>query len=739
MELSVADLKPGDSAKVRKLEGKRGYVARLAALGFTIGAPIKVMRKNARGPLLVCLRGTQIALGFGEAAGILVSRFDEEKVAAPEPCHMTFTIALAGQPNVGKSTVFNLLTGMNQHVGNWSGKTVDQKTGSFLFNKNQYKVVDLPGSYSLSANSEEELIAREYILTEHPDLVVAVVDAATLERTLYLVAELLLLPAPVLLALNMMDVAEKEGIRIEPDVLEKAMGIPVVPMSASRGQGIEELKNAIESMLLEKAEYCPNLPAILPAHKSVLDSVEDIVAAYVPEIYPSDWVALKLLEGDEVLSALMKRKMPENEWKRMGAILYKHEDAVLDIAGARYQWIGRMVRAAVVEPPASRIGFTTRIDRFLTHPIIGTVALIALMGGVFWITFSVGAPIQRMLGSLLGGFGNLIRSRMMGSPHWLGELFAGGILGGLGIVLTFLPILAIFYFALGFLEDTGYMARAAYLTDRFMHMMGLHGKSFMPIILGFGCNVPAVLGTRIIESKKARVLTALLVPFVPCTARLTVVSILAPIFFGSAAFWVTWGLVGVNLVILALLGLVLHRFAFGDEHVAFIMELPLYHLPNMKTIGIYVWQNLVGFLKKAGSIILTASLVVWAFSYFPTGTIMTSYLGVFGHWLEPVSRLLGLPWQVFIALLTSFAAKENTIATLGILYGNINVILPTVISSAAALGLLAFQMLFIPCVGTIAAIKQETKSVKWTTFSLAIMLFLSFGVAFTIYQVGRLF
>jgi ferrous iron transport protein B len=739
MELSVADLRPGDSAKVRKLEGGRGYIARLAALGFTIGAPIKVMRKNARGPLLVCLRGTQIALGFGEAAGILVSRFDEEKVAVPEPCHMTFTIALAGQPNVGKSTVFNLLTGMNQHVGNWTGKTVDQKTGSFLFNKNQYKVVDLPGSYSLSANSEEELIAREYILTEHPDLVVAVVDAATLERTLYLVAELLLLPAPVLLALNMMDVAEKEGIRIEPDVLEKAIGIPVVPMSASRGQGIEELKNAIESMLLEKVEYYPNLPAILPAHKSVLDSVEDIVAVYVPEIYPSDWVALKLLEGDEVLSALMKRKMPENEWKRMGAILYKHEDAVLDIAGARYQWIGRMVRAAVVEPPASRIGFTTRIDRFLTHPIIGTVALIALMGGVFWLTFSVGAPIQRMLGSLLGGFGNLIRSRMMGSPHWLGELFAGGILGGLGIVLTFLPILAIFYFALGFLEDTGYMARAAYLTDRFMHMMGLHGKSFMPIILGFGCNVPAVLGTRIIESKKARVLTALLVPFVPCTARLTVVSILAPIFFGSAAFWVTWGLVGVNLVILALLGLVLHRFAFGDEHVAFIMELPLYHLPNMKTIGIYVWQNLVGFLKKAGSIILTASLIIWAFSYFPTGTIMTSYLGVFGHWLEPVSRLLGLPWQVFIALLTSFAAKENTIATLGILYGNINVILPTVISSAAALGLLAFQMLFIPCVGTITAIKQETKSVKWTTFSLAIMLFLSFGVAFTIYQVGRLF
>jgi len=738
MELRVADLKPGDSAKVRKLEGGRSYIARLAALGFTIGAPIKVLRKNARGPMLVSLRGTQIALGFGEAAGILVSRSEKKETGVPEPPNATFTIALAGQPNVGKSTIFNLLTGMNQHVGNWTGKTVDKKTGEYIHGKNGYEVVDLPGAYSLSANSEEELIAREFVLTEHPDLVVAVVDAATLERNLYLVAELLLLPSPVLLALNMMDVAEKEGIKIEGDVLEKAIGIPVVPMSASRGQGIEELKVAVEAMLLQKAEYRPVLPAILPAHEPVLDSVRDLVAAYVPEIYPSDWVALKLLEGDEVLSALMKARMPEEEWKAVGAILYEHEDAVLDIAGARYHWIGRMVRAAVVEPPVSRIGFTTRIDRYLTHPLIGTAALIALMGAVFWLTFSVGAPIQSLLGSLLGGFGNLIRGWTSGGPRWIGELLAGGLLGGLGMVLTFLPILAIFYLALGFLEDTGYMARAAYLTDRLMHMMGLHGKSFMPIILGFGCNVPAVLGTRIIESKKARIQTALLVPFVPCTARLAVVSILAPIFFGKAAFWVTWALVGGNLAILSALGLLLHRFAFEDEHVAFIMELPLYHMPNMRTIGLYVRQNLLGFLRKAGSVILAASLVVWAFSYFPTGTIVTSYLGVFGKWLEPASRLLGLPWQVFVALLTSFAAKENTIATLAVLYGNINVELPKVLSSAAALGLLAFQMLFVPCVGTIAAIRQETESLKWTAFSVAIMLFLSFGAAIAIYQVGRL-
>jgi ferrous iron transport protein B len=737
MEISVADLKPGESAKVRRLEGGRSYVARLAALGFTIGAPIKVIRKNGRGPLLVSLRGSQIALGFGEAVGIIVGAVKEETPPL-ETREANYRIALSGQPNVGKSTVFNLLTGLSQHVGNWTGKTVDQKAGSYTYNKNQYGIVDLPGTYSLSANSEEELIARDYILHEHPDLVVAVVDAATLERNLYLVAELLLLPSPVLLALNMMDVAEKEGIKVEPDVLEKAIGIPVVPMSASRGQGLEELEAAIESMLLQKSVYRPNLPPILPAHKPILDSVQEMVAAYVPDIYPTDWVALKLLEGDEALSSLMKAKMPEEEWKAVGALLYKHEDAVLDIAGARYQWIGRMVRAAVVEPPVSRMGFTTRLDRVLTHPLFGTAALILLMGCVFWLTFSIGAPMQGWLSALMRGLGGALRGWTAGGPRWIGELLAGGVLGGLGMVLTFLPILAIFYLALGLLEDTGYMARAAYLTDRFMHMMGLHGKSFMPIVLGFGCNVPAVLGTRIIESKKARIQTALLIPFVPCTARLAVVSILAPIFFGPSAFWVTWGLVGGNLVILAVLGLVLHRFAFDDGHVAFIMELPLYHVPNMRTIGIYVWQNLVGFLRKAGSIILAASLVVWALSYFPSGDITTSYLGAFGRWLEPVSRILGLPWQVFVAILTSFAAKENTVATLAVLYGDIGKALPLVVSTAAGLGLLVFQMLFVPCVGTIAAIKQETNSVKWTAFSVVLMLVLSFAVAAAVYQAGRL-
>ncbi len=736
---TIKDLKKGETGTVLKLTGGRGYVARLAALGFTFGAQVTVLRKPSKGPILVGIRGTQIALGQGEADGISISRVDESAFPAKEAATETFRIALAGQPNVGKSTVFNLLTGLNQHVGNWTGKTVEQKSGSFVRNGTAYSIVDLPGTYSLSANSEEELIARDFILKERPDLVVAVVDAATLERSMYIVAELLLLNSPVLLALNMMDVAKGEGIKVEPKVLETALGIPVVPMAASHGEGIAELQEAIEGMVRHGAEYHPSLPVILPAHKPVLDEIERMVSPYVPADYPSDWVALKLLEGDERLSSSMKEQMPEAEWKAMDALIYQHEDAVLDVAGARYQWIGRMVRAAVVEPPVSRMGLTAKLDRWLTHPFIGTIALIAMLAGVFALTFSIGGPIQKYLGDLVAALGDGIRAGLSGQPRWIGEFLAGGVLNGLGMVLTFLPILAIFYLALGLLEDTGYMARAAYLSDRLMHGMGLHGKSFMPILLGFGCNVPAVLGTRIIESKKARIQTALMVPFVPCSARLAVIAVLAPIFFGGAAFWVTIALVGANLLILFALGLILHRAAFEDEHVAFIMELPLYHLPNFKTIGIYVWQNLAGFLKKAGSVILIASLAVWAVSYFPTGEISTSWLGTLGHALEPVSSLIGLPWQVFVALLTSFAAKENTIATLAVLYGDISTALPSVVSLPAAAALLAFQLLFVPCVGTIAAIRQETDSLKWTVFSVALMLVLSFGVSFAIYSVGSLF
>jgi ferrous iron transport protein B len=737
--MKLIDLQPGKKAIIRHLDGGHSFIARLASLGFTPGANVVLIGKTEHGPLLVALRGTRIALGQEEAHKIQVSPVEETQIAGKESLTQEkVVIALAGQPNVGKSTVFNSLTGLNQHVGNWAGKTVEQKTGSFSFRGKSYALIDLPGTYSLTASSEEERIARDFIIQEKPTLVIAVVDAATLERNLYLIAELLLLPAPVVLALNMMDVAEQEGIKIEPRVLETALGIPVVPMAASRGQGLVELQETISRMLAPDFKYQPNFPSILPAHLAILEKLKELITPYTPAIYPVDWVALKLLEGDDILVKMVQANMPQEKWSQVSALLYQHEDAILDIAGARYEWIARMVRVAVVEPLVTRVGFTARIDRIFTHRFFGSLALVGVLGLAFWLTYTVGSPIQAWLSGLVGQLAGALRSGLPGLPKALVEFVAGGVLGGVGMVLTFLPILVIFYAILGFMEDTGYLARAAYMTDRWMHLMGLHGKSFIPILLGFGCNVPAVLGTRIIESKRGRLLTILLIPFIPCTARMAVVTILAPFFFGRAAFWVAWGLVGGNLILLAGLGYLLHRFFFEDEHIPFIMELPLYHLPNLKTIGLYVWQNTLGFIQKAGTTILVASLVVWALSYFPTGSVMTSYLGMVGKFLEPIGRLMGLPWPVLVALITSFVAKENTIATLGILYNNINVTLPALISIPAALALLVFQMLFIPCVGTIAAIRHETQSLKWTAVSLGLMLALSLGMGVIIFQVGRL-
>jgi ferrous iron transport protein B len=655
-------------------------------------------------------------------------------------------VALTGQPNVGKSTVFNMLTGLNQHVGNWPGKTVAQKTGTYRHNGTDLELIDLPGTYSLTANSEEERIARDYLIREQPDAVVVIVNAAALERSLYLVAELLSLKPSLVVGLNMSDVAEQNGIHVEPHVLAAALGAPVVPLVAARNQGLQELMDEALRIATQPPAREPSRPAIRPEHGPVLAAVGDLIRGHTPPPYAEDWVALKLLEGDSEITALMDDALPVDQRRALQSLLMQHEDAYLDIAGGRYEWISRMVRAAVTQPKAGAITQTERVDRVATHPVWGLILLLAMFGLVFWVTYAVATPIAGWLsGHVLSALDSIAGLLLAGAPAWLSSLVSDGLIHGVGTVMTFLPILVIFFAVLGILEDVGYLSRGAYIMDRFMHLMGLHGKSFLPLFLGFGCNVPAVLGARIIEERRARHLTILLAPLVPCTARLAVIAFLAPAFFGSAATLASWSLVAGNLLVLAAAGIAINRVAFRGEHTAFIMELPLYHVPNARTVGLYVWHNTMEFVKKAGTLILIASVVVWALSTLPGRGVENSYLALFGRSLEPAARLIGMgDWRLIMALLTSFFAKENIIATLGILYGGtegaagLPAQVAILLAPAARMAFLVVILLFVPCLATASAIKQETGSWRWTAASILLLLGLSLGAGLVVFQVGRL-
>ncbi len=651
-------------------------------------------------------------------------------------------IALAGQPNMGKSTLFNLLTGLNQHVGNWPGKTVERREGAFDLGGRTARLVDLPGTYSLTANSPEESIAREFILRESPSVVVAVVSAANLERSLYLVAELAALKAPLVVALNMMDVASQNGIQVDAHVLAAALGLPVVPMTASRALGVRELLGVVEGVLRGEEHSCPCLPEVRQDHREVLEKIEALIVGRVPAPYPQDWVALKLLEGDTEVTRSMQSALDHGTWNAVHDLLRLHDDAFLAVASGRYEWIGRMVRAAVTHPRVGQIGLTERLDRWAAHPVWGLFLLAGILGLVFWLTFTIGSPLQGWLdGSVISPLAGLASNGLQDLPFWLQGLVVDGLIGGVGSVLTFLPILVIFFATFALLEDMGYMARAAYVMDNLMHLMGLHGKSFLPLFLGFGCNVPAIMGTRVIDSWPARLLTILVAPLVPCTARMAVVAFIAPIFFGDYAVWVSWGLVLLSLLVLVASGALLNRIIFKGQRSAFIMEMPLYHIPDLRTIGLLVWQRSIAFVKKAGTAILAMSLLVWVFSYLPYGDLNTSYLARFGQFIEPVGKWMGFDWRLTVALITSFPAKENVIATLGVLFGHspgvgLAETLAASFSTATALSFLVVTMLFIPCMATVAVTKQETNSWGWTLLSVGLLLGISMAAGAGVYHLA---
>lgn len=726
--VKMTSLDEGDHGVIHSIEGGSSITSRLAGMGIVTNAKFRVAQVSG-GLIIIQVGDTRIALGQGEASKIMVSRITPDDQVCLPPIEKEICVVLAGQPNVGKSTVFNILTGLSQHVGNWPGKTVEKKEGIHRADNILIRIVDLPGTYSLTAFSEEEKVAREFIIKEKPDMVVLVLNAAALERGLYLLAEVLLLNRPVVVAVNMLDVASNRGIQIDTNILQDALGIPVIPMIAKRNSGIKELVAKITELASCEYKYKPELPEVSADHQQIYQDILQLVRPYIKEPYTPEWVAVKLMEGDPEASKMVEQSASKTTCEKIDALLIKHEDALHAVVNGRYDWIEKISRATVSRFKMGQVVLTDRIDHILTRPIFGIPVLLGVMALVFFLTYSVGTPLQGLLSDQIQHFIKFCEPFVINWPDWLKGILLNGVIGGVGSVLTFLPILLIFFTVMAILEDIGYMARAAFVMDRIMHLIGLHGKSFIPMFLGFGCNVPAVLGARIIETKKARMITLLLIPFVPCTARLAVLTLVSAAIFGSYAGLVSWSIVALNIAVLGIAGIFINNTLWKQD-APFIMELPIYHTPDFKTIMMVIWSRTLSFIRKAGTVILGVSLIIWFLSYFPKGTVEESFLASFGRLLQPVGVPLGLDWKMITALLTGLVAKENVVATLGVLYSvgrdGLSNILPTVMSPESAAAFLVVMMLFIPCAATIAVLKKEMNSNKWFYSSIVMTLLVSY-------------
>ena len=682
-------------------------------------------------------------------------------VTAEEP---VFTIAVAGQPNTGKSTLFNTLTGSSQHVGNWPGKTVEKKSGLFETDEGVYEVVDLPGTYSLSANSQEELIAREFIVDQRPDLIVVVVDASQLERSFYMAAEVMAMRVPVLIALNMMDVAEAQGKRIDVERMEASLGVRVLPMTASQQEGVADLIEAIEGCRSGGSPLGVGTWGIDGALLKTFDEVEGQVAGHLPDGYHPDWVVLKLLEHDTKLSGFMETSMGIDRWRSVCDLMAQKKSGLTAVAGARYDWIqGHLSGCVTALSTSDGLPERGRFDRFATHPLWGALfSVVVILAGFFLaacIGFSCVALLQPVTTSAIGGVEVLFGGR---API-LFDMITQGIIPGIYMVFCMSSFVFGILVLIGILEDIGYLPRMAYVADVLMNRIGLHGKSFMPLFMGFGCNIAAVMGTRVIDSSRQRFLTIFLSSLIPCPGVMVTCAFIVTIFFGHVASLVVLAMGGALLLQLLLTSLLVGRVVLPGTSTGMVMELPPYHRPNAKTIWNYAWLHYKGYLKKGGTLIAAIILMVWALSYFPTGHMNDSFLASMGKALEPMGQLMGMDWKLLTCLCVAFFSKEAALAAMGVIYGlhASDGSLMSVVMESIAQGQLAshtqladflavsisrpsalafvFAILFsIPCYSTVGVIYFETKSLKWTAGTVAYYTLLSFVWGVLAYRVGLL-
>ena len=646
------------------------------------------------------------------------------------------TVALTGQPNTGKSTIFNRLTGLNQKVGNWPGKTVDRKEGRVARGNRVYRLVDLPGTYGLTANSMEEEIARDYIITDRPDVVVAVVNAASVERSLYLVAELAELNTPMVIALNMMDVAEQEGRRVDACQLSAAINLPVVPMSASMNQGVDQIFETLDAMELPPSQK--RKPIEPPSEVSRLAGLLDSQSS-LP--YPREWAASKLIEGDYKVTQAVKNALKDRKWKEVETFLSGHKETANAIIEMRRQWIDAACEKAVKAIKDCRSP-SEKWDAIFLHPLWGKlIAFLAI-------------PLAALTGILLGMFtgGQALKAALEGGPKikaaWpgmMGSLVADGIAPALGWITALVCIIGFIYVIFYFLEDIGYLARISFITDTFLRRIGAGGKAAIPLMLGLMCNTVAIAGTRVVETRRQRLVTIVMLPFLPCAGQTMVAAIFTlAIFPVKTALIILVGLTIMNLLAASLVGKLAGLAAPHPPADGMIMELPLFHRPNFRTIFGGVRMRIELFLRRAGGVIFFGLLIVWAVSYFPKGEIQTSYLYQFGRLLEPAGSMIGLDWRFMVALLSSFVAKEITVGALAVLFSvsasdqqAIMQAIQNAISPAGALAFVVASHFYIPCLGSMAVLKSELGSWKKTLPLLAGMFILAFALAFIIYHAAR--
>lgn len=669
------------------------------------------------------------------------------------------TIALAGNPNTGKSTLFNGLTGARQKVGNWPGVTVERKEGSFSFDGNRVRVVDLPGIYSLGASSVDEQIASDFLLGENPGRTVVVTDASNLERSLYLVVQLLEMGQSLVVALNMSDVAEERGLAVDSGKLSDLLGVPVLPMVAKEGQGMEDLKRFLVSkdvpsgrqeksfgdygLVLGESlkRIAVALPAELPGVSGSMDRAR--LALRVAE---GDAVVLEAIRSGEAGGKVLEILEEENE-RAEASFGFDLQTAVIQ---KRWEAISRMVELVLRREKAKKgtLSLSDRLDGFVTNRWIGLPLFLAVAWLMFRVTYLLGDPAADTLDGMVGSLGERVVAMISvaGLPGWIGSLLGEGIIGGVGSVVVFFPHIFLLFFMIAILEDSGYMARGVFVMDRLMRAMGLHGKSFIPMIIGFGCNVPAMMATRILDRPRDRMISLLVLPFMSCAARLPVFVLFAGVFFPARAGTVVFSLYLLGIVVAVVSAKILGRTLFKGEPSQLVMELPSYHLPSPVMALKSAWERGGLFLKKAGTVIFTAVLIIWALASFPMGVGYGSHeslIGQIGTFLAPLLAPAGFAsWQAAVALIFGFLAKEVVVGTLGVLAGTgetgLAGFLPTLFTPLSAYAFMVMTLLYVPCVAVVGTFKRETNSWKWTIFMLLFTTAIAYVLAVLVFQVGRL-